>query len=547
MGIHINLLVSTSTTKEEWESVYNESLKLIEHFTFADIKNVIIKGIEVRCLVETKEYEEKTGWNNDKNRIGWNAVGDYRNMRTAESYYLPRELIEDGDYSNKFEDAMLAAIPIYLDYDYDDERFNVAYNLWGWKTQGESYHLYLLAVACMIESRLGIKAIVYGDITRGQCEKAVELANEVLDTPIYVPDRCDLDRLYKRVGKMPIQEAEKLDFLESFYLGNTDERFGEYLRSHFSPVAINDYWKKHFKWYSVGQLGFDDLFKKYLLWGFDFAEIFQFVNFKNKKGELKYEAFVKRVMDAKLHIAEKDCVDILDIDQDEYRPYSIYTYMAQFFFARAHNKKVNRYIPIEEIRMVLNDNIGDKCDVDKIIDVYLEDEAKCNGIEISEDPKEDEIMNKYSNDPSVVFKYSMDKILNQMEESAEKYDIFDYKDLIFYEDGLSVQPGIKKSVGKYFTFYNSLLEEETYKSLMKQSFEDRCRFLNEYNDYILIRDKDWEKIFDDIEENQESFARYYPMVRVIIRDADLDGVIKAIATNDEFYRYCFELERECKD
>lgn len=36
----------------------------------------------------------------------------------------------------------------------------------------------------------------------------------------------------------------------------------------------------------------------------------------------------------------------------------------------------------------------------------------------------------------------------------------------------------------------------------------------EQNPYILVRDPDWKKIFSDIEEHEDAFARYYPMVRL---------------------------------
>ena len=117
-------------------------------------------------------------------------------MNIAEEYYLPRNLIDGDGVETEEEagDALMAVLPDYLDYDWEDEdtRFNHCYGLWGNKTQGEPYHMYLLSIACLIEARLGYKAFVYGDITRGQCRKAVEMANEYLDMPIDIPDRCDM-------------------------------------------------------------------------------------------------------------------------------------------------------------------------------------------------------------------------------------------------------------------------------------------------------------------------------------------------------------------
>lgn len=36
----------------------------------------------------------------------------------------------------------------------------------------------------------------------------------------------------------------------------------------------------------------------------------------------------------------------------------------------------------------------------------------------------------------------------------------------------------------------------------------------EQNRYYLMRDKDWKKIFKSIKGDENSYARYYPMVRV---------------------------------
>jgi hypothetical protein len=71
--------------------------------------------------------------------------------------------------------------------------------------------MYLLAIACLIEARLGEKAFVYGDITKGQCKKAVELANKHLKKPIDVPDRCDMERFYRRISKLQMSEKEQLN------------------------------------------------------------------------------------------------------------------------------------------------------------------------------------------------------------------------------------------------------------------------------------------------------------------------------------------------
>ena len=76
---------------------------------------------------------------------------------------------------------------------------------------------------------------------------------------------------------------------------------------------------------------------------------------------------------------------------------------------------------------------------------------------------------------------------------------------------------------------------------MKKETEKRCEFLAEQNRSILIRDKDWKKIFDDIKNNEEAFSRYYPMVRVLVNSSGASHVVKGIVLNDELYKICPDL------
>lgn len=269
MGIHIHLFVSKSVTKQEWNSVYEESLLLAKAFPLADFKKTNIKDIETYCLVPTHEYEDSSIWNTEHKKVGWCTVGDYETLDTGEDYYTPRYLIEDEEFDINAGDAILGAIPLYNDFEEDDIGDDQVYHLWGNKTQGKPYHMYLLAIACMVESRLGKKAFVAGDITRGQCRKAVALANEYLEKPIDMPERCDMEQLHKRISKLSFGPKEQLCIFISFYLGTKDAEFGNYLRANFPSDVCYEYWKDRFSDSHIGTLGFNANLKEYLLWGFD--------------------------------------------------------------------------------------------------------------------------------------------------------------------------------------------------------------------------------------------------------------------------------------
>lgn len=542
MGIFIYGEISKSVTRDEWERVYEETLVLVHAFPFAERGTVTYTGREVVCAVPSKEQETVSYWG-DK-RTGWSASMDYNTLRWAEEYYLPRDLIGENEADVKAGDAIMGMLSSYLDYDEEDERFGHAYSIWGDKTQGEPYHIYLLAVACLIEDRLGEKAFVYGDITLGQCRKAVELANQYLEKSIHIPARCEMERFYRRIRELPLEEAEKLEIFERLYLGVQDESFYAFVRSHFPMSIMLERWKERFSKSNIGTRGFAQNLKKYLKSGLGLEELCHIVDMKDEEGDAKYEEFIVSIMDSKLHLKEKNTEDYLEISPEWEQPYGIETLFADFLFGSAHNPKVERYIPIEEIREELAKGMGMKCDVNKYIDEYLEKEAASLKIDIlNPDMSEEELLEMAHADASEVFMQFMDKNRDALQNQQEQYDISNYGDLAGYKRGNTVAPGLMESIGRSFQVYHGALEEDRYKELMAQSSQERCLYLIEQNQSLLLRDRDWIQIFSDIEKNLEIYERYYPMVRVKISSTELSQMVRAFVLNDELYDYAQELSK----
>lgn len=69
---------------------------------------------------------------------------------------------------------------------------------------------------------------------------------------------------------------------------------------------------------------------------------------------------------------------------------------------------------------------------------------------------------------------------------------------------------------------------------------ERCLWLASENRHVPLRDVDWERIFDDIMDHPESFARYYPMVRVKITSDAVERTVRAFVTNDELWSHLVE-------
>lgn len=540
MGVSIHLVISKSVTKQEWEKVYEESLKMLEEFPLAERDKVEYYGETMSCMIPTREREYEYNWGR-KTRLGWCADGDYETLKGAEEYFLARDLIGENEVLADAGDAIMRALPAYLDYDWKDERCGKTYSLWGNKTQGEPYHMFLLSIACMIEDRLKDKAFIYGDITRGQCKKAVEMANEILDKPIQVPARCDMDRFKTRVSALHIEEKEKLAVFYHFYLGPKDAEFGQYIAENFDKCVLDEWWKACFGRYRINTIGFSDIFKEYLSLGFDLEALCSWVDLRGEDEQYQYEEFIQLVMKANLHIKDKDCTDALSIDEEDERPYGIERLFVQFFFLGAKNAKVNRYIPIEELRDILNTHFGQQCDVDGAIDSYLQKEEELKAVNL--DSVSDEQWGEMcDHDASSVLNHVMDVYDNAYNKAVQEYDISSYKDLIYYENGDSMHPKLKKSVGKSMQVYQSVLQEDKYKKLIEKSAVERCHFLMKQNKYIFLRDRDWKSIFTRIEENVDVYRRYYPMVRVDVGgSSDLREMIVAFVLNDDLYEYSLEL------
>lgn len=278
----------------------------------------------------------------------------------------------------------------------------------------------------------------------------------------------------------PMRNKEKLTVFEHAYLGKKDAEFGDCMRNYFDENTIEDFWKEKLGRFEVGMYGFDSLFNKYMTMGFDLEKFCGYVKLQDKDGNDQHGKFIKCVMDAKLHIKDKNCADMLEIDPE------------------AEQIKIDRE------------------------DAFSSDEKMEEAID---------------QDASEVFQWVMDKNIENLQKMQEEYDIIDFKNLKFYEDGDTIRPGLEKSLGKSRKFLDSILDEETFTELMAKDALARCRWIVEQNRHILIREKDWEKIFTDIEEHKESFGRYYSIQRAKMDSDEIVDMGAALMINDKLYEY----------
>ncbi len=516
MGIFIDLYIGEDVTDEEWAPVYAESLRLAEAFHLMDSEVLKLYGHDLVCGIPTgKKGCEK----------GWRTVGDSHTMERAEEQALPARLSspENGRAADRrsmrktASDPLLAAASGRSVLDWQDSRCGGIRHFWGNKTQGAAYHIYLLAIGCMIEDRLEGRACVDGDITLGQCRRAVRMATRYLDRPVRLPARCVPERLYKRIRALPLKKQEVLNVYHNLYLGVPDAGYGKYVREHFSKEEQAFFWKREFRDLRIGSPGFSSALRDFLNLGNSLEDLCRYVQFVDRDGTEYYKPFVEELMRSKLFLKKKDLRDCLEINREEEAPYSIYTLLAQFALSGAKNYSVNRYIPPDEIRETLERFIGGYCDVGGIMGDFLKRAAK-------------------QEEPAVMLNDLMEQKLETIRKQQEEYDICSFRELLYYEPGDRIEPGVEEHCLKFLSFYKSLCEEECFEKLMKGTAEERNAFLVYQNVDVFLMEERWRRIFTEMEDCPERFSRYYPMVRI---QGDENGkwVICAYVMNDALYQY----------
>lgn len=516
MGIFIEMHISDSVTQEEWDPVYEKSLFMAKEFGFYNIGYKMIHGEKLGCifLVEEITDEEKPQYD------GWEAVGSLPEYKDAETQFTPKYVRGKSNPVSK-TDALVSKIgDLRGDYNYEMP----CWDIWYGKTQGEPYHMGLLAIGCMIEQELGIQAIVDGDITYGQCKHAAEMASDILGTEIRLPICCRLNDLYERANNMAeLSETEKVKFLYYYYLGEQNSEFGEFLKTHFSREIITAFWQELFNEYKEDEYVFGTSGKAYFRMGFSLDGYCELAEF-NRADPKNCRELIESILKTSMHIKEKDCEDLLDYKKAE-GPYSIHRLMVSVFMRGAANPAIDRYIPIDEMRETFKKHFRNIIDVDEVIDNYLQ--------------KEEESTEKK---PHEKLKEMIDAFSEVYQEKHDTYDVCEYDELYKYKKGSTISPSLAEAVEGSFRFYCSAAKDEEYETeKVKSSEEIFCFIASRFRSHGLfyLHVDHWEKIYNDLQRDKNCFYRYYPITRVKA-ERDLKHLARAFVANDDFWNYCCE-------
>lgn len=201
MNIFIGLdLITHGINPFAWEAAYQESLCLISAFEFMDriVDRTAVSDFDWIYATRTKERRLK------RQKDGWKICGDLKTMQFSDSFSMYNSI----EMYRTFGDCQKDSRPdIYTEFAHKTSQWKISTQripvksarIFNGRTNGYPHHVFLLAIALLIENRFPGRAIVYGDITNDQLSSALQWASSVLGKKLKMPDRSAAQTLIPRL------------------------------------------------------------------------------------------------------------------------------------------------------------------------------------------------------------------------------------------------------------------------------------------------------------------------------------------------------------
>lgn len=341
MGSYINLSISPrNIPKLEWEQIYEESLRLVDAFPFADVAEREFFGYRFPVYVKAEEIIAP--------ERHWTIRGDLNSKRFAETFTLHRDIshYHSGQLDSSQKDILFGEGQREIDV------FNS-------KTQGYEYHLYILAIAMLIESRLPHQALISGNVDYDQCVKAKQWADQYLSTPIEIPVRVDVNKLLSRSAHFK-NEIDQIQFIKEWLIKDQEEKF-EIIYRRFSKATFTDWLCNELKAYSSpNQLGALKLLIYYLNVVADLKDLL-YVVCKSENGPQFSGSEIIRAIARSWVCLPREKFSFLDAfakvsGHPEVVERQFGTVMLDMMFA---GREIKTYIPLTEVAEILGDYLPD--------------------------------------------------------------------------------------------------------------------------------------------------------------------------------------------
>nr|VFJ59055.1 MAG: hypothetical protein BECKDK2373B_GA0170837_10802 [Candidatus Kentron sp. DK] len=259
MGLFVHLTINPEgISPGEWEATYLESLTLLRAFPAPLMR---IKQEEVGSKSRFS-YISDLVWDADTPDEHWRVVGDSASGRHAEDFLLFRHL--ERQFRTMFGPLDIEGDVLWAPTDRLSYGDGNGINLFGNKTQGYPYHLAILAVAILLETRFPEQCYLSGDIEPVQLGHMCRWVHKTLNTPLITPICFDGQRLYRRISALYEDPRHAISRFQTLFGGSDEEGFESLLRYAERSAVLDVFIEELAGYTSLTQYGAIQLVSKFL-------------------------------------------------------------------------------------------------------------------------------------------------------------------------------------------------------------------------------------------------------------------------------------------
>ena len=511
MGIYIHFSAAPDRIRQsDWEAAFEDALQIAREGKLCGIERRSYEGhvYQAGIPVGADEFCRTTGLE---------VSGELRTGSMMEPHFIPRFFGVDEPKENANE----SILALYLDADApyeisEPETADILSN----KTQGTASHIWLLAMACVFCDRFPDAACVMGDITAGQVNRALQIAEDVLGRKLLPPLAYDMERLLARIRSLADGDeltAAKLFF--EIYRGLKDKAFNKFVSRSFSADAVYAAFRD-----AADQCGIYNTLKNWLLLDKPFKDVARMLVTDPEGPQFAPEGFVKAVLESKLHIKKKTVFDAAFADNHSETPDDngmllIRAYVRIFGL---RNRAIDRFIPLEQIKADCAAVFGDRCDVDTL----FAETAKA----LEHDEMRKEVEELYG------------KIEKAKKKNA-RYSMSGLKDLFHWtpSDADKVPPDLYDMLAAFLRMAFKTTEE-VWKAFLSASRDQRIKLLIWCaGNNFLLPDDVWNRLFENVTE-ETGMRRYVALFSVPLKENDDFTIARLFLYNEDLYDYIREAD-----
>lgn len=500
MGIYITLKrLNDGITDCEWEEVYKETLIALKNYPFAD--KVVVKTYGTKKYYQAERAKER-----DLKPLcegkGWHTVGDLETCQYGESFVL----VADNNYYKRKQDTQ--EVQDILKCITEDKQ---CVTVWDSKTQGEPYHVPLLAIACLIEDRLEGKVIVQGNIRMFEVEEACKWINKYVNKEVGYPVLADPHKLIIRLQKIHSKIEEQLKHFYDLYIDVLDGEVIGILEQAIGKDVLRKYYQEQLANIEVDTKEFVRLTEQMLKIGYTLEEVaVAFVHSKERKRD-EIETFMRYILSEHISVYFLPRTEV-------YKPGNVEGQMVLMFDALRGYER-NKYHISEQERKDLADRLK------SLFPKYSKD---IDDITVEESEKKKEKVKKYE-----AYLELLNTRLDEQRDHLENYDIVATYELVSWEKGDTIAPDVEEWLKEVITILKMTDEELKAMNELLQKLRDGDKLeymLREESAKFLLPKLFWEYISEN-SDNDKVLMVIIILLRVDVTSANIYNLIKYILCN----------------